>query len=146
MFISDVTTAGAIPALEATLKFAAARQPVIASNIANLDTPNFRPMDVSPSKFQRQLSKAIDERRARTGGQSGSLDLGRTTEVRQGADGGLTLTPTTPQSNVLFHDRNNRDLERLIQDQTENLATYRLASELLRSRFELLRSAAAERV
>lgn len=146
MLVTDATSSGAIPALEAALKFAAQRQPIIAGNIANIDTPNHLQADVSPAAFQAQLRRAIEARRERSAGQSGALELGRSAEVRQDAHGDLILSPMTPSGNILFHDRNNRDLERLMQDQTENLSVFRVSAELLRSRFEIIRTAAADRV
>jgi flagellar basal body rod protein FlgB len=59
---------------------------------------------------------------------------------------GLQLTPQTPSGNILFHDRNNRDLERNMQALAENSAYFRTSAELLRSRFELLRTAISQRV
>lgn len=145
MLISEITNAGAIPSLELTMRFAGARQQVIASNIANISTPDYRQKDLDPARFAQSLRRAIDERRERTGNQRGELRLPETGEVSLGADGRLRVTPSETSAGILFHDRNNRDLERLMQDNAENVAVYRLSAELLRSRFELLRSAIAER-
>lgn len=151
--MGEITNDGAIPALELAMRYAGARQRVLAHNIANIDTPNFRPTDVAPAEFQAALSRAIDARRAGGaaaggggGNQQGELPFKGTRQIRIGADGRMTLTPRTPSGNVLFHDRNNRDLERLMQDQAENVGAFRLATDLLRSRYEIIRSAIAERV
>lgn len=144
MDILGLTNAGASPALEATIRFAGQRQRLIAHNIANIETPFFQQRDVSPTAFQRELGRAIDLRN-RAGG-TGSLDLSRSREVHQAPDGTFTLSPSTPSGNIMFHDRNNRDVERLMQDQTENLAVFRMATDLLRTRTETLRSALAQRV
>jgi len=145
VFIDEVTSAGAAPTLEMMMRFAGARQRILAHNIANFDTPDFRPADVSPAAFQAALSKAVDKRRELTGGEHGALDLKPTSEVSFSPDGSLSLTPATPSSNILFHDRNNRDLERTMQDLVENLSVYRTASELLRGRTEIMRLAITER-
>ena len=63
-----------------------------------------------------------------------------------GADGRLTFKPETPIGGMLMQDRNNRDLERLMQDQAENLMVYRTSLDLLRSRAEMMRSALGQRV
>jgi flagellar basal-body rod protein FlgB len=146
MFISDILTSGAIPSLELTLRFAGERQKVINHNIANLDTPNFRPVDVSTAGFQRSLAEAIRQRRERAGGMHGQLALEDTREVRGLPDGSLGLTPRTPSGHILFHDRNNCDEIRLMQDNAENATVYRIASEALRGRYQQLRDAIAERV
>src|SRR5215471_7511798 len=114
MTFSEITTSGAIPVLEATMRFAARRQPIITGNIANIETPDFRPMDVSVRGFQRALAAAVEERRKT--GDAGEVRLDGSREVRQAADGSLELSAHTPSPGVLFHDRNNRDYIRLMQD------------------------------
>lgn len=143
MFIRDVVNSGAMPALEMTMRFASQRQRLIAGNIANLSTPNFVPMDVDPRGFQRELGRAMDERDRRGGG---ALAWRGSDEVRLRSDGSMELRPRTPSGNILFHDRNNRDVERLMQSHVENLTTFRVATDLLRSRMQMLREAMAERV
>lgn len=146
MLIGDITNSGAIGSLELTVRFAAQRQRLIAHNIANLDTPDFRQLEVSPKGFQKALSEAVEERRRRTGGEHGELRFSGNGEVERASDGRLVFNPRTPSGNILFHDRNNRDLERLMQDNAENAAAFRVATDLLRSRYEILRAAIAERV
>lgn len=146
MLINEITTAGAIPTLEASMRFAAQRQRIIAHNIANFDTPDFRPKDASPAEFRRVLAEAVDQRRDRTGGTHGRLEMRRTRQVEQLPDGGLKITPRTPDRGVLFHDLNNRDLERTMQSLAETVGSFRVSSELLRSRYMLLNAAIAERL
>lgn len=145
MLIDEVTSAGAMPVLEATMRFAGARHRILAHNIANIDTPNFRPLDVSPTSFQAQLRKAVEERRARTGGEHGSLSIPDTREVRFLPGGALELRPRTSSGNILFHDRNNRDLERTVQSLVENVGVFRVSSELMRTFQERLQLAMTER-
>ncbi|MEM0983799.1 MAG: flagellar basal body rod protein FlgB [Planctomycetota bacterium] len=146
MFIDQVSSAGAMPALEAMLRFSGQRQRLIASNIANFETPNYQPADVSPGLFQRQLQRALDERREANGGGHGALSVRPTREVSMSGDGTLRLSPLTPSENVLFHDRNNRDLERTMQKLVENSAMFRVATDLLKSRRGILTSAMQETV
>ena len=147
MFLDQLSTAGAIPTLALTLRFAGERQRLIAHNVANLETPNFRPSDVSPRAFQSVLQDAVRERRRATGGGHGDLRWRGTRELIPTQGGaGVRLEPRTPTGNILFHDRNNRDLERTMQSMVENAGAYRVASELLRSRMDLLGSAIRERV
>jgi len=145
MFIGELTNTGAIPTLELMTRFAGARQRIIAHNIANFDTPDFRPLDVSPSEFQKALGKAVDARRAATGTE-GKLPFKATDQVKVARDGLVSLTPTTPSGNILFHDRNNRDLERSMADLAENTAVFRTSIELLRTRYGIIQAAISERV
>ncbi len=142
--IGGITTAGSLPALEAMIRFSGSRHRLIASNIANIDTPDYRPRDVDPSGFQRMLAEAIDRRRRQTGGDKGELRLEGTGEVRIGRDGSIVLDPDTPSGNVLFHDRNDRDLERLMQDLAENSAAFRVATDLYRHEMDRIRGAIRE--
>lgn len=144
MGMGDLSSGGAVPALEMLLRFAGQRQRFIAGNIANISTPNYQPRDVSVQGFQKALSSAIEARRAKGG--VGPLEWQETRELRRDLRGDLRLVPTEPSKNILFHDRNNRDLERMLQAQTENSFAYRVAVDLLRGRMEQLRAAIAERV
>ncbi len=142
----ELSSSGSLPALEKLLSFAAQRQRLLSHNIANISTPDFRQVDVSVKDFQKSLRDAVLERRERTGGQSGELKLEASREIGIGPGGGLILRPRTNGQGILAHDRNNRDLETLMKDLVENAATFRLASDLLRSRMDLLRAAISERV
>lgn len=146
MFLDGLLNADAMPTLERATQFAARRQDIIAHNITNISTPNFRTQDVSVEDFRKSLSEAIERRRSGSGGGAGDLDIRSTREVQIGPDGSLTLNPMTSGNGVLFHDRNNRDLERLMQDLVENLTAFRVAGDLLKSRMQLLRSSIAGRV
>ena len=147
MFIDQLTNAGALPTLELTMRFAAQRQRLLAHNIANIDTPNLIQKDVSVAGFQRMLDKAIRERRAETGGMHGELPWRETRELqRRGSGGELVIQPDSSGGGVLFHDRNNRDTERLMQSLTESTAAFRVASDLYRAQVGLLNVAISERV
>jgi flagellar basal-body rod protein FlgB len=142
---SDLGNSGALPALEAMMRFAGARQRLISHNIANISTPGFIQNDVSVPDFQRSLADAIESRRSDTSQVSGSLQL-RSKEVEILPDGTMFLNPETPSGGILYHDRNNRSVENLMKDNAENMGAFRIASELLRSRLQQLRDAIAERV
>ena len=146
MFIDQLSNAGALPSLELTMRFAAQRQRLIAHNIANVSTPDFRPVDASPRAFQRMLGEAVDRRRGETGGMQGPLEWGETQELTRDGRGELRIEASTPSDNILFHDRNNRDLERMLQDLSENAAVFRTAGELMRTQVQQLQRAIGERV
>ena len=142
--IDGVTNADGIDVLERLVQFAGARHRLIVNNIANLDTPGYRPVDVSPAAFQEQIGEAVDRRRG-SGGAEGGLHLPDSGQV-EFTPTGLVLHPEPAGANILFHDGNDRDLERTMQDLVENFMAFRLAAELMRSRFDLINSAIAERI
>ena len=143
--IDGLTNAGAIPVLQRLLEFAGQRHRVIVNNIANLDTPGFRPVDVSVRAFQDQLGEAVDARRERHGLAGGRFILEDSPQVEFDRIG-VTLHPEPIGENILFHDGNDRDLERTMQALAENFMTFRLAADLLRSRFDLINTAIRERI
>ena len=147
MLIGNLESAGAMPAAEMLLKFAGQRQRIIAHNIANIDTPNFQTKDVDPQAFQEMLGDAIGKRRKKNGGAFGALEWKESTEVRRvGRGNDFELHPATSGGGILHHDRNDRDLERMMQDMVENATAYRVAADLLRSQRNQLQNAIAQRV
>lgn len=146
MMIADIANSGPLPVLAEVMTFAAQRQQLIAHNIANMETPDFVPLDVSTSGFQKNLAEAVKRRREATGNETGQLDVKETRELARDGSGSLVLRPRTSSGNVLFHDRNNRDLERMMQSLAENTTVFRVASDLLRTHVGMLRNAMAERV
>jgi len=131
----------ALPALERSLQFMSARQRLLATNLANAETPGFRPVDVDPRAFQGALREALDE--GRLDGQ-GRLACDESAPVS--FDGGdIELKPEVLADNILFHDGNDRSLERLMQRMTENVYAFRAASQLMRNQFELINTAIRER-
>lgn len=156
MVLDELTNAGAMPSLELTMRFAAQRQRLIAHNIANIDTPNFVQQDVAPDTFRTLLDDAIADRRSRTGGMHGALAWKAGRAIGKNEQGQLQLKVDRMQvehvrgsasrSGVLAHDRNNRDLVRLMQSLAETQMAFRTASSLYRAHRDIIHSAIAERV
>jgi flagellar basal-body rod protein FlgB len=143
--IDGVTNAGAMPVLERLVQFAGQRHRLIVHNIANIDTPEFRPLDVSAAEFQRQLGEAIDARRAGKGLSRHTLPLEDTRQITFESDT-VRLHPEPAADNILFHDQNDRDVERIMQDLVENFMAFRTASDLIKNRFNLINTAIRERL
>lgn len=145
--IAELSNHGSTPVLERLVQFTEARQGVLAHSIANLSTPHFRPTDLAVGEFQSRLGRAIERRRAERSPQRGPLDFGSSSggsiRFRRGS---LDATPMPRDENVLFHDRNNRDLDRLMQSLAENQMAHGFAVTVLRRQFDSLRSAISERV
>jgi flagellar basal-body rod protein FlgB len=145
VLIREIANAGALPVLGVMLNVAGQRQRLLAHNIANIDTPDFRPLDVNIGEFQKALARAVEVRRAEGGGGS-PLPLSRTREVNVEPDGSVTLRPRTHSGNILYHDRNDRDVEQLMQNLAENALAFRLTADLIRRENDLLRTAISQRV
>ncbi|MEE9213029.1 MAG: flagellar basal body rod protein FlgB [Phycisphaeraceae bacterium] len=143
--IAGIFDSGALPALQRLVQFTSQRHAVLTHNIANLSTPYFQPRDLDPKTFQATLRNAIDQRRASRTPTSGPLTLTDTEQLRFRA-GGIEVTPTPTHQNILFHDQNNRDLERTMQHLAENTLAFNAAVELLRNEFNMIEIAIRERV
>ena len=70
--------------------FTESRHQILANNIANIDTPNYKVADLDLAEFRHDLREAADRRRAGPG------------------DGGRYPPKVDTQQYLLFHDRNNR--------------------------------------
>jgi flagellar basal-body rod protein FlgB len=145
--IDGLTNSEAMPVLERLMQFSGQRQRLIANNIANLSTPNFLPSNVSVEGFQQQLRQAVDERRSgrNSSGPGGDLALENSSEVTFLRDG-VELTPQPMNDNILFHDGNDRNIERIMQDLVENMMVFRTAAQFHKSRIDLLTTAIRERM
>lgn len=134
-----------MPALERMVQFTGERHRLLTHNIANLSTPRFRPHDLNVDEFRASLRDAIGRRRATRRPLDGELTPRDTAGIRFSANG-LDTRPRDAGRNILFHDQNNRDLERTMQDLAENTLTHQVSIELLRSEFDILKTAIRERV
>ena len=134
-FIERLFDQSSAPLLEQTLRFTAARQRLIAENVVNVDTPDYRQKDLSVQKFQAMLRDRVETRRE--GGAAGG-DAVRFDD--------LTAELETPQAGILFHDGNNRSMEQLMSDQAKNGMMHNLCVELLRKQFQSLEMALKDRV
>lgn len=143
--IQGLFNTGSMPVLERMVQFAGVRHRLITHNIANASTPGFRPTDLSVASFQQALRDAIDHRRETYGGPTGDLPLRDTRELRFGPDR-LAAKPRFAHDNLMFHDKNDRSLEHMMQDLAENAMAHNAALEMLNNQFTMLQSAIREQV
>jgi flagellar basal-body rod protein FlgB len=132
MFIERLLNQGNAPLLEQVLKFSAARHKLIAENIVNISTPNYRQKDLSMDKFQAMLQERADVKASSAPGSVGFSDIGGSVEE--------------PNNGILFHDGTNRSMEQLVSDQAKNAMMHNLVVELLRKQYSALDMALKERV
>ncbi len=144
--IGSLFTGGAMPTLERLLQFTQARHKTLAHSIANIDTPYFKPVDLNPERFQNVLSDAIERRRRESvNPMRGRLQLRDTNQIRWDADN-IRVRPEAGNEGMLYHDQNNRDLERMMQHLAENTLAHNTGVELIRNQFRMLETAIRERI
>ncbi|MEM7577842.1 MAG: flagellar basal body rod protein FlgB [Planctomycetota bacterium] len=134
-----------MPALERMVQFTEARQQVLAHNVANLSTPDFQPRDLDVAEFQQTLGNAMDRRRNDDTTGQRPLDIDNTDHI-EFRPGRLVVKPAPTHENVVFHDGNNRNLERIMQDVAENVMAHQFGVTLLKNQFDNLRTAIRERL
>ncbi len=143
--IDGLFNSGSMPVLERLVQFTEARHRVLVHDIANLSTPYFKPRDLSPESFQASLRDAIDRRRDGDNPQGSPLEMLDTEDMTFSRDG-IKATARHTNEGILFHDENNRDLERIMQHLAENTMAHRMGIQLIRSEVSMLESAIRERV
>jgi len=143
MLLSSVVNSGPLPVLERMAAFTEARHRVLLTNVANLDTPGYRPKDVEADGFRAALSEAVRRR----GGSSEPLAMAEGKSWQFGPGGSLELEPReVGPENILFHDGTNSSVERQMSELVKNAMTHQIAVELLRGRYSELMNAIRGRV
>ena len=132
MFVERLLNQGNAPLLEQMLKFTAARHRLIAENVTNATTPNYRQKDLSVEKFQKMLLSRVKDKNESAPGTVGFSDIQAELEH--------------PNRGILFHDGGNRSMEQLVTDQAKNAMTHNLVVELLRKQYTSLENALMEKI
>ena len=130
-----------IPVLEQVVNFAQSRHSLLASNIANIDTPGYKMRDLSTAMFQGRLKDAIVQRDQQAGSVSVSLGTMSPGTVAENPvnEVGSSL------SDMLHHDETNGNLETQITAIAKNELMHNTALSIMTSQFRLLQAAISER-
>ena len=164
-----------IGALEQTLSFTERRHQLLAGNIANMSTPDYRSRDLDVSEFHASLADSIQEPHSSGSGSKmpySAMPLmpGVPPELHQqmgmafGNAPGQTevglesLEPTSSHTRddrwtgpraateaIVYHDNSDVSLEEQVNKISKNKHIHNLAISTLRNQFELLRAAITER-
>jgi flagellar basal-body rod protein FlgB len=121
-------------ALEQSLNATTIRQNFISSNIANVDTPNYKAKDVV---FQQELKKALNQN-------GNSLRSYRThpKHLPFSTQGSSTVQPRVVTKNDTFfnHNGNNVDLDYEMTELAKNQLLYHALTERVNGHFQSLRT------
>jgi flagellar basal-body rod protein FlgB len=132
MFLERLMNQTNSPLLEQMLQFTEARHRLISENMANVDTAGYQQKDLDVAKFQAMLRDRAAVRDHAAPGTVGFDDVAA--EVQN------------PTRGILFHDGNNRSMERLASDQAKNAMMHNLVVELLRKQYQQMEMALKEKV
>lgn len=159
-----------LPALEQTAIFTQRRHELLAGNLANLDTPDYRAKDLQVSEFQAALADSIEAARNPSPGYAPptlttpssphGLPMATSGPLRSSAKGDFaTLAkalspgdrddfaagPRQAMEPIVLHDGSDVSLERQVTNIAKNQSLHNLAIATMRSQFGLLRAAITER-
>jgi flagellar basal-body rod protein FlgB len=110
--------------LERTIQQSAARHRVITSNIANVDTPNYKAKDVS---FGRVLGNEME---------LASTNPKHIQASEGSAAGDMTIEDTQP-----WMDRNNVEMDQEVAKMTENAMVFQAGITLLMKKVQMFKAA-----
>lgn len=144
MILDNLTNRGATPALVATLAFTEARQRMISENVANWHTPGYKSKHLDTKGFQGALRRALDKKGSDP---DARFVVEQTANFGTQAGGHLRVSPTEePFDNVLFHDRTNASIEKMMADMADNAMAHQAATTILRGYYQGLRKAIRGRI
>jgi flagellar basal-body rod protein FlgB len=123
-----------IPALEQTMVFAQRRHELLAGNLANVDTPNYRSRDLDVADFQNALAESIHR---------AAHPPARAQQPWIRDD--VSSSPRTAMEQVVLHDGSDVSVEQQVTELAKNQHLHSLAVSTMRSQFALLRAAITER-
>ena len=129
-----------MPVLEQVMKFTEARNEVLVNNLTNFDTVGYKVQDLPMSEFFGALEEAVKHRDGRGAGEK--LEMKSTRHLQWDSQGRLKTRPVEIEgNNILFHDQNNRFVEKQMSELSKNALLHNVAAELLRQQYGLLQTA-----
>ena len=140
MNISNLLGSRATQSLEQVMAFARDRHTVLTDNIANISTPHYRANDLQVKRFNKTLERALKRSRRQSPNIS-ILDLPSVEQLKRSSTHWLDAADLR---NIIFHDNNDRFVEKLGTEQYKNASRHAEALNLLRTQVRLLRAIIAE--
>ncbi len=139
MFVRGMFEVGALPVLERVASFAEARHAVLATNVANAETPGWRRQDLPVGEFRRELELAVRRRRK----VPGRFQV-RAVALKPAADRGPFVLRQN-HGGMLRHDENNVDMDREMALLGRNALLHNTVTALLRQKYAGLKAAVSGR-
>lgn len=126
-----------LPALEQSATFAQRRHMLLAGNIANLDTPDYKTRDLSVDDFHGTLKEAISVQQNPSSGHIPGQSPASQTAMQRVRD---------VSKQILFHDGSDVSLEEQVTEISKNQGMHNMAIALMRSQFQNIQVAIRESV
>jgi flagellar basal-body rod protein FlgB len=120
---------GTIAALQKTLDTGSLRHKVLTSNIANIDTPNYKAFEV-----------VMEDELKKNNRSAGPIELVRTSSRhlsgRHSSSNPIKIKPVDSSGNNFRADGNTVDLDRTMGKLAENTLLYRSAAQIIKKKFQ----------
>jgi flagellar basal-body rod protein FlgB len=126
---------GSLPVLERAMAFNEKRHRLLATNVANVETPNYRRQDLNVGSFRRALDRALDRQ---------TYEPGRFVMEERDFDIRRERGPFLHRRNeagMLRHDGNNVDMDREMALLARNGIEYNTLATLVKRKYDGLRGA-----
>ncbi|MGY8767292.1 MAG: flagellar basal body rod protein FlgB [Pirellulales bacterium] len=136
--MNSIFNANSLSVLEQVVSFSQKRHHILAGNIANLDTPDYKVKDLNLTKFQEKLQSAIQAKNEPNEPLSPGLSASR--------QGDPIREVTRNMEGMLFHDQSNVGMEQQVAAMTKNQMMHNLALKFMENQIRLLETAISERV
>jgi flagellar basal-body rod protein FlgB len=130
-------------ALEETVAFAERRHQILAGNVANMDTPDYKTKDLSVDDFQESLKGMLKQEKGGAGsvspGESAGL-TGSREPTRLSKEQAIQEVRDASKQ-VVYHDGSDDNLETQITQISKNQGMHSVAVALLKSQYRSLQTA-----
>jgi flagellar basal-body rod protein FlgB len=142
MLLDGLLERGSIAVLGKVMAFTEARHQVLVNNVSNFDTVGYRMRDLPVAQFHATLDQAIQARTK--AGANAPLDMPSQRGLAWDAQGRLhaLAQQIEPENqNVLFHDGNNRFVEKQMSELSQNALRHNVVAALLKGKYDELGAA-----
>ena len=138
----SLLSAGSLPLLEKQAVWGEVRHNVLAGNLANIDTPGFRPRDLDPEAFRDALRRSAAAHQPSPGS---SRSAPPNDPLAGGVPDELLTATDRPGGDLVFHDGSARSVEREVLTLTRNAMQRQAAIQLMGAQMAMLQAAITER-
>lgn len=140
----DSTT---LPLLQKVASFAERRHEILAGNIANISTPDYRTRDLPVDAFQQALKEAVARRQSpsRRDVPGWSFTPPADQPLASMFPAELFQASEAVPGSVSFQDGNNRSVEHEVMEMTKNSLLQSMAVELMNAQMNRLQAVISER-
>jgi len=144
--LESLFNSSTIPLLAKTAAFAERRHEVLAGNVANISTPDYRTRDLPVAEFRAALEEAVGRRRPvdSSGKPAWSFSAG-VPASGESFPQALYQALEAPPKTITFQDGNNRSIEKEVMEITKNSLMQTVAIELMNVQLNRLEAAISER-